>query len=83
MSLLAHNRHGVPVIQPQVLAAIEAGLADKGKQKKNVKRNAVEKSLIRFKSVAQQCGHAVAGRGCASLILNHVCLILLDVPSVT
>lgn len=50
MSLLAHNRHGVPVIQPQVLAAIEAGMVERGKMKKNVKRNAVERALVRFKS---------------------------------
>lgn len=51
MSSLAHNRFGIPIIQPQVLAAIEEGMKERGKEKKNVKRNAVERSLIRFKSV--------------------------------
>lgn len=49
MSLLAHNRFGVPVVQPQILAAIEEGTKDRSKVQRNVKRHAVEKALIRFK----------------------------------
>lgn len=49
LSLLAHNRFGSAVVQPQILSAIEAGLADRDKQRKNVKRNAVERSVMRFK----------------------------------
>jgi len=50
MSLLAHSRHGTPVVQPQILAAIDKGIADRNKPAdRNIKRAAVEKSLIRFK----------------------------------
>lgn len=60
MSLLAQNRFGTPVVQPQVLAAIEAGSRDYvknvahpthhgGRGGKNVKRSAVERALVRFK----------------------------------
>lgn len=60
MSLLAQNRFGTPVVQPQVLAAIEAGSRDYVKNVahpthhgarggKNVKRSAVERALVRFK----------------------------------
>ena len=60
MSLLAQNRFGTPVVQPQVLAAIEAGSKDYVKNvahpthhgargSRNVKRSAVERALVRFK----------------------------------
>ena len=64
LSLLAHNRFGTPVVQPQVLAAVEAGLADWERTKadraagveahlagatRNVKRAAVERAVVRFK----------------------------------